>query len=110
MLSILASLCFLVAWALMTAQVFVKRKNPSDPVVSLFFTLGILLSAINQYDKSEPLFVLFAIAVCVMAFIDFYYIPRKLFAFKKEIQKAEKIIKKEIKTLRSSYHHISRLI
>lgn len=94
MLMLISSFLFLSAWALMTAHVLYKKKNPADLVVSFLFTIGVLLGAADRFYKDDPLFIFFGLSTAILAFIDFYYIPQVMKIERKIMRGEKKIVKK----------------
>jgi len=100
MYSLISSIFFLLGWTTTTIQVLKKKKNPTNLFVSLFFTIGVFFSTIDQYYKHDLLFVFFATAMAILAFIDFYYVPWVLKIKKEIVKKEEKIFKKSLNILK----------
>lgn len=97
MFELIVSFLFLAGWATNTIEVLFTKKNSINPLVSLFFTAGVIVSATDSYYKGDPVFLFLGVATLILAFINFYYIPQVMKIEKQLINDEKKIVRKGLR-------------
>jgi hypothetical protein len=108
LLAILALATFTSAWAVQTVQVLETKKKIGNVVADTLFFAGLVLFTMHSFNINDPWFIFFNSAATVLALINWYYIPNKQLALKKELLNAENFVEKEVVGYRQKYSHKSK--
>jgi len=104
-LAILAISTFTLAWLVQTVVVVEKKKNLGDIIANALFFMGLVLFTFYSFNIADPWFMVFNSAATILAFVNLYYVPKKMLALKRDIIGAEHFVEKEVVGYRQSYHH-----
>ena len=104
-LAILALSVFTLAWLVQTVVVVQKKKNLGDIIVNVLFFVGIFLLTLYSFNIADSWFIVFNSAATILAFVNLYYIPKKMLALRRDIRGAEHFVEKEVLGYRQRYSH-----
>ena len=107
-LAVLALSIFTLAWLVQTVVVVEKKKNLGDIIANAFFFVGLVLFAFYSFNIADPWFMVFNSAATILAFVNLYYVPKKMLALRRDITSAERFVEKEVIGHRQTYHHAHR--
>jgi 4-amino-4-deoxy-L-arabinose transferase-like glycosyltransferase len=107
-LAILALGTFVLAWAVQTIVVVEKKKNLGDVVANALFFAGLVLFTFYSFNIADPWFLAFNSAATILAFVNLYYVPKKLLALKRDVAGIERFVEKEVVGYKQAYHHAHR--
>jgi 4-amino-4-deoxy-L-arabinose transferase-like glycosyltransferase len=107
-LAIVALGTFVLAWTVQTIVVVEKKRNLGDVIANALFFVGLVLFTFYSFNIADPWFVVFNSAATILAFINFYYVPKKMLALKRDVTGVERFVEKEVVGYRQSYHHAHR--
>jgi len=104
-LAILALSTFILAWLVQTVVVVEKKKNLGDVIANALFFAGLVLFTFYSFNIADPLFIVFNSAATILAFVNLYYIPKKMLALRRDIRGAERFVEKEVAGYKQVYSH-----
>jgi lipid-A-disaccharide synthase-like uncharacterized protein len=104
-LAILGLSMFTLAWLVQTVVVVQKKKNLGDIIVNVLFFMGLVLFTFHSFNIADPWFMVFNSAATILAFVNLYYVPKKMLALKRDVTGIEHFVEKEVVGYRQSYHH-----
>ncbi len=107
-LAIMALATFTLAWTVQTIVVVEKKKNLGDVVANALFFAGLVLFTAHSFNIADPWFIFFNSIATILAFVNLYYVPRKMLALKRDIGDVEHFVEKEVIGHRQTYHHAHR--
>jgi len=107
-LAILALSTFILAWTVQTIVVVEKKKNLGDVIANGLFFLGLVLFTVYSFNINDPWFLAFNSAATILAFVNLYYVPKKMLALRRDVTGIEHFVEKEVVGYRQSYHHAHR--
>ena len=107
-LMILALAVFTLAWTVQTIVVVEKKKNLGDVIANALFFAGLVLFTIHSFNILDPWFIFFNSIATILAFINLYYVPRKMRALKRDVTDVEHFVEKEVIGHKQIYRHHRR--
>jgi exosortase/archaeosortase len=107
-LMIMALSTFTMAWLVQTIVVVEKKKNLGDVIANALFFAGLVLFTFHSFNIADPWFIVFNSAATILAFVNLYYVPKKMLALKRDIIGVEHFVEKEVAGYRQTYHHAHR--
>ena len=92
----IGAVLFLIAWIPPTVRAFTKKKSTMDIAYCLIALLGALFFGVYGYLRNDLVISIINIVIVGFAFINFYYIPRKLAKLEKGVEHAVDVIEEDL--------------
>ena len=104
-LAILALSTFTLAWLVQTIVVVEKKKNLGDVIANALFFIGLVLFSFHSFNIADPWFIVFNSAATILAFVNLYYVPKKMLALRRDVAGIEHFVEKEVAGYKQVYSH-----